>query len=317
MKTVLVTAIAGDIAQAIAAIIRETFPDWRLIGMDVHDRHGGGLFVGKLYRAPRAADPRYEEWLNDLIHQEHVDFCIPMSEAELLQLTQYQTGGLGGATLIMANARAIDVGSDKLATSRFLASIGCATPWTIPAEEFDGTGHLPCIFKPRRSAGSKAIFVCRNAGEVSFYRDRYPAAVLQELLLPDDHEVTCAIFRDKAGRTAVLQLLRTLVGGFTGWAQVVEEPEILAQCTRIAEQLDLSGSINAQLRVTRDGPRIFEINPRFSSTALIRHRMGFQDVVWSLQEALGMPVKFHHPSAGTTAVRVQGAVVLGGGAQVS
>ena len=37
--------------------------------------------------------------------------------------------------------------------------------------------------------------------------------------------------------------------------------------------------------------------------------MGFRDVVWSIQDAMGEPVQFHQPPAGTTAVRVQGAAV--------
>jgi carbamoyl-phosphate synthase large subunit len=29
---------------------------------------------------------------------------------------------------------------------------------------------------------------------------------------------------------------------------------------------------------------VFEINPRFSSTVVFRHKLGFTDLVWSLQE---------------------------------
>ena len=36
---------------------------------------------------------------------------------------------------------------------------------------------------------------------------------------------------------------------------------------------------------------IFEINPRFSSTVLFRHLMGFEDVLWSIQDKLGLSVE--------------------------
>lgn len=310
MKTVLITAIAGDIAQGVATIVRAAFPKWRLIGSDIHPRHGGNLFVDTLLEAPRADAPGYDAWLDDVVGREGVDIVIPMSEAELLHLSGNRIVEELGAKFIMANAKAIEVGSDKLWTAQYLGSIGCERPWTIPAEEFDATTPLPCIFKPRRSAGSKGIFICSSAAEVQFHRAGHPPAVLQELLLPAEKEVTCAIFRCAKGKTAVLQLLRSLVGGFTGWAQVIDEPEINEQCTRLAEALDLRGSINAQLRLTDRGPRIFEINPRFSSTVFMRHLMGFQDVVWSLQEALGEDPQFAFPEVGTTAVRVQGAAVL-------
>ena len=176
-------------------------------------------------------------------------------------------------------------------------------------EHFDASTVLPCVFKARRSAGSKAVYVCHSRADVEFYRQRFPFAVLQELLLPADREVTCAVFRSRDGTTAVLQLLRTLVGGFTGWAEVIDDPDVKAQCVRVAEGLALHGAINAQLRITASGVRNFEINPRFSSTVLIRHRLGFRDVEWSLQDAFGDQVCFHQPRVGAVAVRVQGASV--------
>ena len=58
----------------------------------------------------------------------------------------------------------------------------------------------------------------------------------------------------------------------------------------VTNTLDLRGSINIQLRFTSEGPRIFEINPRFSSTIYFRHAVGFQDLIWSVNDALGLPI---------------------------
>lgn len=309
MTTLLITGIGGDIAQGVATIVRERFPEWRLLGADIHERHGGCLFVDQVHLAPRVSDSGYDRWLQALIVREQVDICVPTSEAEIIHLARAARPTDSGTKFVMANTKAVEIGSDKLLTAEFLKSTGIAGPWTIPVEAFSEQTPLPCILKTRRGAGSKTVFLCKTATDVQFYRDHYPAAVLQELLLPDDQEVTCAVYRSQSGRTVVLQLLRTLVGGFTGWAQVIDEPEVTSQCIRVAEGLDLRGAINVQLRLTSAGPRIFEINPRFSSTVLIRDRMGFRDAVWSLQETLGSDVAFEHPQPGTIAVRVQGAAV--------
>jgi carbamoyl-phosphate synthase large subunit len=53
-------------------------------------------------------------------------------------------------------------------------------------------------------------------------------------------------------------------------------------------KLDLLGSINIQLRMTGNLPKIFEINPRFSSTVLYRHLFGFEDLIWSIEDRLGL-----------------------------
>ena len=52
-------------------------------------------------------------------------------------------------------------------------------------------------------------------------------------------------------------------------------------------KLDLTGSINVQLRIQENIPKIFEINPRFSSTVLFRHLFGFEDLIWSIEDSMG------------------------------
>jgi len=309
-KNVLITAIGGDIAQGIATILRQSFPDWQLFGIDVHSRHAGSLFVDQFHEAPRASEIGYLDALRAIVDRNAIEMVIPMSEAELLLIVEKGLREVGGAVLLMANRLAIEVGADKLKTARFLESLDLPAPWTVLAENFAPQMHIPCVFKPRRGAGSKAVFCCETAEEVEFYRRRHPDAIVQELLMPPDQEVTCGVFRTSAGRIAVVQLLRTLSGGFTGWSQVIVNPEIHSQCNRLAEALDLHGSINVQLRITKAGPRIFEINPRFSSTVLMRHQMGFCDLLWSIQDLAGQDVKLFSPKEGTTAVRLQGSKLI-------
>jgi len=310
MKTVLITAIAGDIAQSIALIIREAYPYCRILGMDIHERHGAALYVDRCFVAPRVSSPGYRIWLEGLIQREGIDACVPGSEPELRFFAAAGLTGIAGARLVMPNAQAILIGMDKLSTVRFLAAAGCPVPWTIPAGEAEVGTPFPCIFKPRRSAGSIGVHICRSLEEARFHGGQSPDAVLQELLLPDDQEVTCALYRAVDGRIAVLQLLRKLGGGVTGWAKVIDDHAARAQCEIVAKALDLRGSINVQLRLTPHGPRIFEINPRFSSTVLIRDKMGFRDVVWAIDEMLGREVKFSFPQVGSIAVRTHGAAVL-------
>ncbi len=310
MKTILVTAIAGDIGQGAATIIRETYPEWRIIGIDMKERHGGHLFVDVLRQAPAASDPSFGNWLTSLIKTEAVDFCLPLSEAELGYFLEQKINSLAGANIIMPGFKALAIGADKLETARFLKSIDVPVPWTVTSHGDISDTDLPCVYKPRRGAGSKSIFICEQKEICAFYAKHHPGGVFQELLLPADQEVTCAVYRTKSGEIAVLQMLRELIDGSTGWARVIEEPEIAAQCSGLAEALDLRGAINVQLRITSEGPRIFEINARFSSTTLMRHRMGFSDLIWALNEEDGQAVTLRVPAIGTIGLRIQTAAVV-------
>jgi carbamoyl-phosphate synthase large subunit len=54
---------------------------------------------------------------------------------------------------------------------------------------------------------------------------------------------------------------------------------------------------------------VFEINPRFSSTVLMRHRLGFSDVLWAIDEAEGKLINFPEIPEDQMMVRVQSATI--------
>lgn len=308
MKAVLITAIGGDIAQGVASIVREVRPRYRFIGVDIHAEHGGTMFVDAFHRIPPASDPSYFPALTSIIEKESVDVVLPMSEPELRVLLplMYQATNV---KWISAGAEAIATGLDKLTTAMRLKELGIAMPWTVPVSEGLPPSY-PCIFKGRKSSGSRSFFLVRDKQDARCLSERYPDSIYQELLEPADQEVTCAVYRTRDGRVATLQLQRRLVGGLTGWAKVIDNSAVERMCEAVAEGLNLRGSMNVQLRITKDGPRIFEINPRFSSTALMRHRLGFTDVAWSLDELEEIPARFPQIRVGGIAVRTHGAALL-------
>lgn len=313
MTSILITGIGGDIAQAAASIVRKAFPDWKIHGVDMDTRHGGSLYVDQFSIAPAANSEGFVAWIEAYVARHEITYCLPMSEAELAVLAKVSDGKIGQAQLLWAGKEAIGIGCDKLKTAEFISALGIPVPWTLPATADVAPPEFPCLFKLRHSAGSKAVFVCKTIDEIHFYRERYPEAVIQEYLPDGKQEITCAVYRSRSGRTEVLQMLRRLVGGFTGWAEVVDEVQVREQCVRIAEALNLFGAINIQLRMTPAGPRIFEINPRLSSTVLMRHLAGYTDVLWMLEEAAGRDIQPEPQTPGTVLVRTQGAAILPSG----
>lgn len=312
MKTLLITAIGGDIAQGVAAVIRETRPDYRLVGVDTHERHGGTLFVDTFHKVPAATDEDYLPAIRSIVGKESIGIVLPVSEPELAVLTQEQHPFVDGIAWLTCGKEVIATGLDKLVTARRLESLGLPVPWTYPVTA-GFPSEYPCILKNRTGSGSRTVFTVVDREDAEYLVKRYPDAIFQELLQPAEREVTCAVFRARDGRVATLQLLRRLVGGFTGWAQVIDDDDTADMCKSIAEGLDLRGSMNVQLRLTDNGPRVFEINPRFSSTALMRHRLGFSDVAWALDDLEGREFQIPEILPGSIVVRVQNAALLARG----
>lgn len=309
MKTVLITGIGGDIAQSIATILAESRPEFRLIGADMNNRHAGQLFVDELFQVPAASTIEYTDSIKALIKEHSIDIVIPTSEQEL-SVFHALIDEFGRDKCITAGVEVIDIGVDKLKTIDFIASLDIPVPWTIKAGSIIPKS-FPCIFKSQKGSGSKNVFIVENKEEALFFANKFPDSIFQELLKPDNQEITCAVYRERDGKIAVLQLLRELTGGLTGWAQVINNDKVLEMCEAVATGMNLYGSINIQLRLTDKGPRIFEINPRFSSTVLMRHRIGFCDLLWAVDEAQGLSVKFTDISINQCMVRIQDAKKLG------
>lgn len=309
MKTILITAIGGDIAQAVALILHRSGRPYRLLGTDLAAQHGGELFVDRVFGVPAASQADYTQCMLEIVARESVDVVIPLSEPELGAWAAAPEL-MDGAHWLMPNQRIVEFCLDKLETMYCLMDLGLPVPWTRTVDAGPPPA-LPCILKDRFGSGSKNVQRLNNDEDVRYFSTKYPAAIYQELLLPEEQELTCAVYRSADARIAVLQMRRKLSGGLTGWFETVDEPEVATLCRSIAEGLDLQGSINVQLRLTPDGPRVFEINPRFSSTVLMRHLLGFSDLIWSLDELDGKPVEFPRIPAGEKVARTHDAQKLG------
>jgi carbamoyl-phosphate synthase large subunit len=308
-SVVLITGIGGDISQGVATILRECRKDLCLVGVDVHLQHGGKLFVDFYETVPSAADPNYLSALEKIIQKYQVRIFIPMTEPELGILQSSFDFLFPEVKWIIAGAAVVSVGLDKLATIRAIEELGLPVPWTIPVSDGSPLGY-PCILKNRYGSGSRAVFELQNDEDSAYFRKRFPDAIFQEKLEPADREVTCAVYRGLDGAVYSLLMLRRLTGGFTGWAKIISNKEITLMCERIATGLNMKGAMNIQLRITDHGPRVFEINPRFSSTVLMRHRLGFTDLLWAIEEAEGKEINYLPVSSNKIMVRIQEAAIF-------
>jgi len=289
---ILITGFAGDIAQSIVRIVRSEYKDCQIIGCDTNLNPFVASMADASFTSPPAISDSYIQFILNVCKSEKIDLIIPTTEAEI---EIYSNNDIKiAAKILIANKLAIEVGLDKFKTSQFLSQLGNFAPRTYL--EFDSIDFdFPMILKPRRGRGSRNVFTCSTQEEVDFYEMRIESPVYQELLQPSNMEVTCGIYSTGNGQSLSIQLLRRLSGGRTHWAQVIQNQDITKLCSKIAEKLELKGAINVQLIVTDEGPKVFEINPRYSSTVEMRHELGFTDLIWGINETMGRPAKIIEP----------------------
>jgi carbamoyl-phosphate synthase large subunit len=284
---VLITGCGGDIAQSIAKILSECDFVQKLVGTDMEKNHFGILVFENFEFLPPCNTSEYYSQLDKIINRHEIHIIIPTSEPEIKEFfkqgckTFYK-----GIPLLIASEEALAIGFDKLETVKFLKGNSLDFPDTTVISEAS-TCTLPSILKSRIGSGSKKIFKIETEFDFAYFKHKYPDFIIQEYLAPDDEEYTCGLFRSKAGKIITIVFKRRLIGDSTGYGETVKDKSIESLLVKIAETINLCGSINVQLRNTNRGPVVFEINPRFSSTVLFRHMLGYQDLVWSIKDIFG------------------------------
>lgn len=298
---ILISAIAGDIGFGAGRILRRWGWSGELHGIDLHNSHPGLALFDKVTVAPAATDPKYLEWVGEYATENNVALFLPTSEAEIAFLGANKISAINHTQVLVNGPEVVNLSLDKFECMSFLAKKGLAVPDNGLVGETE-PDVFPVIVKPRFGRGGRGVK--RLNSRVDYQQKAAAGEVWQDYLSPESEEYTCAIYRSKTRRTRTLILKRELSHGSTSRGEVVVNAEITDYLLQIAESLNVYGAVNVQLRLTHRGPRLFEINPRLSSTLVFRDEMGFQDLRWWLADSLGRdktpPVpRFKSPSAGT------------------
>lgn len=298
---VLVSGVAGDIGFCIGRILKEWNFFENLHGVDISEDHPGSLIFDQVGVAPRANADNYLEWLTDYILTNQIDLLVPTSEAEIFAISKNLSAIKSLCKVLINDEVLIKNSLDKNKTLKYLNAAGIKVPTHGIVGIGDKPVQYPVIVKPRRGQGSRGLRKISTDSELIELTEGY---VWQEYLTPDDEEYTCAVYVSKELKSRILLLKRVLVGGYTGRAIVVKNIEIEEYVKQIIEAWNVAGLYNIQLRLTNDGPKLFEINPRVSSTVVFRDKLGFKDLKWWVLETLGMELpNYEEVCAGTRIYR--------------
>jgi carbamoyl-phosphate synthase large subunit len=284
---ILITGIGGDIGINIGRILRSHYDDIFLLGCDCDNRHLGELIFDKCAQVPMSNENNYFQCIENLVTEFDIDAIFATSELELRILTSKEVDlpKVILERLIWSNFKSRMIGFDKFETSKFLRFHDLPYPLTCKSKKLPD--KYPVIFKDRYGSGNSSILKVHNLTEAKLLSQVFPSYIWQEFLDADQNEYTCCVY-GSGKKNIVIIFKRKLSAGITIYAESVENHDISDLCKKIADKLELKGSINIQLRLIDDIPYVFEINPRFSSTVKIRDLIGFKDVIWSLEDKLNL-----------------------------
>jgi carbamoyl-phosphate synthase large subunit len=286
--TAIVTGVGAPPAISIFKALRQSALHPRVVATDAEPTSVGLFRADAGYVIPRIRDGEeaYLDRLEAICRRERAAIVCFGSEEELRRVAPHarRIEERTGATPIVNAPHHLDTFLDKWGTFVALREKGLPVPDSVVATDADALrGFLarhrfPLVLKPRHGSGSKNLFRVKDADELGLLLRFVPEPVLQELLLPDDEEYTVGAYKSpRTGYVGQIVFRRSLAAGLTYKAEVVRDPEIEAVCREVVEAFDFWGPVNLQLRNTSAGVRVFEINLRFSSSAVMRAYFGFNE----------------------------------------
>ena len=290
---ILVTGCGGDIGQSIGKILLLSNYTNKLFGIDISDKNPSTFIYPNFSLGLPCSDPKYLDELISFTKINLIDIIIPASEPELRFLSERKVlTMIGKSKLITASSLSLEIGFDKYKTAKFLESSELPFPKTILNKDLVSLTEFPIILKSKCGNGGKNNYLINTKEEYTFYSKKSKEdLIVQEFIPSTKGEFTCGLFRSKSGKIRSIIFERELYGGYSGYGEVVKNENIKLLLENLAISLNLIGSINVQLRFSeKNKPMIFEINPRFSSTVLFRHLLGFEDLIWSIEDVLGQEI---------------------------
>src|SRR5262249_4320450 len=128
--------------------------------------------------------------------------------------------------------------------------------------------------------------------EQSFWeaRNRREEFLIQPFVAGTEFSVDAYVRRDGTLQGAVARVREVVSGGEVMVTRTARDEAVLEVATRVAALPGWYGPLNIQIMRTTGGPRLLEVNPRFSSGVTCAIEAGLDGPRYILRERLGRPL---------------------------
>lgn len=271
----LITGANGDIAKSICKVIKKNFKNVKVDGTDIKIGNNRKSLFNKIFQVPSPKKKTYYNKVKKLL--KNYDLLIPATEEEIIFFSKHRN--FFKKKVLINSKKIINIFSSKLKTFQYLKKKKFMVPKFCVKLNTIKKFKKPFFIKKDFGHGNKnykAILTAKDFFKVKKLKKNW---IAQEYLDKNYREYTCGLVRLKKFCDVVI-LDRKLKGGFTSYGKKIKNKEIKKSLINLAKTLNLQGCINIQLKYKKNRYAIFEINPRISSTVLMRDMLNFKDCVW-------------------------------------
>lgn len=254
--------------------------------------------------APLVIDPSYIEFVKKLISEHKIDYYIPLIDEELALAKSYIASET--KVHVMAPSLAfIDLCLNKYRLMHFLSKHELSQIPSFLGREFVDQLPYPVFAKPVSGRGSRGIRTIHSEKQLQAYYELEgysPEGVLIQPLVKGQ-EYTVGVTTNDCNQLLSISSKRIISKKGITKIAVTEANTIIDELVyKLVDIMKPKGPINIQLFITEESEaRVFEINPRYSTTSILEIEGGVNVINEYLENIGNMNVKeVKRPKAGIT-----------------
>ena len=232
------------------------------------------------FHVPLVTDPNYISCIDKIISENNIDFYLPLIDEEIEPVINSFSNKL----IVIAP----DLDFVKLCINKYnlmleLERLNISKIKTFTADKYNSQIKFPIFLKPISGRGSRGIFKIDNEEQYQAYFKLYTQYSKSEILVQENisgQEYTVGVLANNLGNLLVINSKKVISKKGITQIAVTEKNELInATINEIILKMRPTGPFNVQLYITpHNEVKIFEINPRFSTTTIMSYASSIDEV---------------------------------------
>jgi carbamoyl-phosphate synthase large subunit len=275
-KRVLISGAGGSLFPYIFTLLQKSC---KIIAIDANP------LISKIYQhnrvitVPLVNDSIFTDCISEIIQKNRIEYYIPLIDEEIVTAHTIACR-FDNLKVIAPVPDFVNLCRNKHILMNCLAENNISTVRTESADRFKFKIGYPLFLKPICGRGSRGSMKIEDRKQYQAYFAFSPTPkkdiLIQEYLDGEEYSVSVLVNR-RNKLLAIVPKRILLKKGITIHACTVKHSGINRVCEAIVNTLNPAGPFNVQLKTTPKGIKIFEINPRFSTTSILSCAAGLNE----------------------------------------
>ena len=310
-----ISCIGSGVGQSVVNSLRLSDLPIKTVGLGTNPFAYGAYDCDCYDYTPNIYSGGYINALIEKCLQYSTDLLIPGLDDEALILSRnIDLLTKAGIKCIVSKTSLIEICRDKEKMSNELNKIINVFVKSFDPDQINsalGSSQLsfPFIVKPKGGFASRGVKIIRNQNELIHIK---PEHIVQELAVPHNDDPNYPYYMEQLNKNINAQIAeisiqlvygvnKNLIGRMASYNKLnngvpieilpIDNEsiwDVTDQLTPHLLDLGLTGPINIQGRLTNNGLKLFELNPRFTGITGLRALMGFNEVEACVKDWLGI-----------------------------